>query len=574
PGMSFTDNGDGTATLAGTPTAGGAFTFTITASNGVAPNPTQAFTATVNQSPTITSADHTTFAVGTAGSFTVTTNPGTPAATTLTRTGALPAGVTFTDNGDGTATLAGTPAAGTGGSYSLTITASNTVPPDATQSFTLTVTQLPAFSSASSTTFTVGSAGSFPVTSTAGYPAPRTLSETGALPSGVTFVDNGDGTATLAGTPAAGTGGSYPLTLTVTNTAGHVDQSFTLTVGESAAITSANSTTFVAGTAGSFTVTTAGGFPTPPHLTQTGTLPGGVTFVDNGNGTATLSGTATAGGVYPLTFTASNGGGADVSQAFTLTINGPPSITSANSMVFNPSVVGHFTVTTRAGVPATPITITRTGALPPGVSFTDNGNGTATLSGRPHGDAIGKTYHLVFTASNGVQPDATQNFTLLVTRPHEVPLPSNRPEPTAYLHGVAVVSLAGSLAHISGSGCAAGAPVTIGEYPGPVTLTKVIADGSGHFTATIRLPVSPGHYTFVASCLGNDGKQHFLEVGALVIAHEQPSGGGSQAGNGGGGLANTGPDTDPRTTAGYALAAILAGLMLLGATRRRRRITF
>ena len=57
----------------------------------------------------------------------------------LTETGALPAGVTFVDNGDGTATLAGTPAAGTGGTYPLTITAANGVTPDATQSFTLTV---------------------------------------------------------------------------------------------------------------------------------------------------------------------------------------------------------------------------------------------------------------------------------------------------------------------------------------------------------------------------------------------------------------------------------------------------
>ena len=42
----------------------------------------------------------------------MTTTAGFPTATTLTKTGALPAGVTFTDNGDGTATLAGTPAAG------------------------------------------------------------------------------------------------------------------------------------------------------------------------------------------------------------------------------------------------------------------------------------------------------------------------------------------------------------------------------------------------------------------------------------------------------------------------------
>ena len=67
----------------------------------------------------------------------------------LTETGALPTGVTFVDNGDGTATLAGTPAAGTGGTYPLTITAANGVVPDATQSFTLTVaTQAPAITSA------------------------------------------------------------------------------------------------------------------------------------------------------------------------------------------------------------------------------------------------------------------------------------------------------------------------------------------------------------------------------------------------------------------------------------------
>ena len=49
--------------------------------------------------------------------------------------------MTFTDNGDGTATLSGTPAAGTGGTYPITITATNGVSPDATQTFTLTVDQ-------------------------------------------------------------------------------------------------------------------------------------------------------------------------------------------------------------------------------------------------------------------------------------------------------------------------------------------------------------------------------------------------------------------------------------------------
>ena len=195
--MTFTDNGDGTATLAGTPAAGSAGTYalTITASNGIGSDAAQSFTLTVDAAPAITSVASATFTEGSAGTFTV-TSTGNPTAA-LTETGALPTGVTFTDNGDGTATLAGTPAAGTRGTYSLAIDAGNGVSPDATQSFTLTVDAAPSITSGASTTFTEGSAGTFTVTST-GNPTAG-LSETGLLPTGVTFVDNGDGTATLPG---------------------------------------------------------------------------------------------------------------------------------------------------------------------------------------------------------------------------------------------------------------------------------------------------------------------------------------------------------------------------------------
>ncbi|HTW22945.1 MAG TPA: LamG-like jellyroll fold domain-containing protein, partial [Candidatus Baltobacteraceae bacterium] len=284
--------------------------------------------------PAITSANNTSFMIGTAGSFTV-TSTGTPTPT-LSETGTLPSGVTFANNGNGTATLAGTPASGTAGSYPLTITASNGVGTNATQSFTLTITaanQAPAITSANGTTFTVGTVGTFTVTST-GTPTP-TLSESGALPSGVTFTNNGNGTATLAGTPASGTGGSYPLTITATNGVGSpATQSFTLTVSQTnqaPAITSANNTTFTVGGAGTFTVTTTGS--PAPTLTETGSLPSGVTFVSNGNGTATLSGTPASGtnATYPLTVTATNGVGSPATQSFTLTVQlDPPPTTPTN----------------------------------------------------------------------------------------------------------------------------------------------------------------------------------------------------------------------------------------------------
>ncbi|HST47479.1 beta strand repeat-containing protein [Jatrophihabitans sp.] len=413
-GVTFTDNGDGTATLAGTPTTGGSFPITITASNGVAPDSTQSFTLTVNSAPSITSADHTTFAVGSAGSFTVTTNPGVPAATTLTETGSLPSGVSFTDNGDGTATLAGTPATGTGGSYALSIKAQNSTG-FTTQSFTLTVNEKASFTSADHTTFVVGTAGSFTVTTVAGFPVATTITETGSLPSGVSFTDNGDGTATLAGTPAAGTAGSYPLTISATNAAGTRQQSFTLTVqpaNASPVITSADHTTFAKGSAGSFTVTTTAGFPTATTITETGSLPAGVTFTDNGDGTATLAGTPTASGAFPITITASNGATTDATQSFMLTVTELPTITSADHASFILGTAGSFTVTTTAGYPVA-TTITKTGSLPSGVSFTDNGDGTATLAGTPAAGTAG-SYPLTISATNSAGT-RQQSFTLTVT---------------------------------------------------------------------------------------------------------------------------------------------------------------
>src|SRR5206468_1670444 len=68
----------------------------------------------------------------------------------------------------------------------------------------------PSITSANSATFTVTAAGSFTVTTTGSSTV--SLSETGSLPSEVTFIDNGNGTATLGGTPALGTVASYPIT--------------------------------------------------------------------------------------------------------------------------------------------------------------------------------------------------------------------------------------------------------------------------------------------------------------------------------------------------------------------------
>jgi alpha-tubulin suppressor-like RCC1 family protein len=150
-------------------------------------------------------------------------------------------------------------------------------------------------------------------------------------------------------------------------------------------ISSAARTTFTVGQAGSFTVD-ASGVPVGPTLTISdggAQLPGGVRFVDNGNGTATLSGTPAAGSesIYPIAVTASNGVFPGATQSFTLTVGGgPPSPVSA----WGDNGVGELGIGTHTGpescngVPCSNIPIPVTGLT--GV--------TAVSAGRAHGLAL------------------------------------------------------------------------------------------------------------------------------------------------------------------------------------------
>ena len=174
--------------------------------------------------PSFTSADHTSFMVGTAGTFEVTVS-GYPLPWVWKYSGILPQGMSFSD-GDGCAIISGTPQPGTAGTYVLNLETWNPYG-RAYQTFTLTVTESPTITSGNSTTFNVGSNGTFKVTTT-GYPAPTVSVSSGSLPSGVSFNET---TATLSGTPDYGTAGTYELTFTADNgVEPAASQIFTLTV--------------------------------------------------------------------------------------------------------------------------------------------------------------------------------------------------------------------------------------------------------------------------------------------------------------------------------------------------------
>ncbi len=111
----------------------------------------------------------------------------------------------------------------------VTVTTSNgTSTTSSADRFAFVYPDAPAITSVNNTTFTSGMTGSFSVTDT-GYPTP-TFSESGALPSGVSFTSAG----VLNGTPTAGTSGTYPIVITASNgLSPNATQAFTLFVAAS-----------------------------------------------------------------------------------------------------------------------------------------------------------------------------------------------------------------------------------------------------------------------------------------------------------------------------------------------------
>jgi hypothetical protein len=371
-------------------------------------------------SPIITSGASATFDTSVPNTFTV-TSEGNPTPS-LTATG-VPSGVTFTDNGDGTATLAGRPACSMSGKYLINIVASNGSPRlPALQTFTLTlsspVVTPPVFYSATSDTVTAGvPMRPFAVLTSCN---PGTTITSTVLPAGVKLSKVALSHYTLSGTPKTTDGGDYPITFTAkVGTMYTVTQSFTLTVNEKPVFVSSAGLTVVAGDTLNRTVTV---FASPiATITSTNPKPW-MTLTDNGDNTATLTGTvpSNVGGKFPQTITAVNSSGT-TRQVFTLTVDlppttptGPASRTVVHGKLMLPAQfksMGYPAVHYAYTVVSAPSALT----LPTGVSFNTL---YGKFSGTPAAGTQG-TYVINVTASNvygsTTHTSAAATFTLTVT---------------------------------------------------------------------------------------------------------------------------------------------------------------
>lgn len=285
----------------------------------------------------------------------------------------------------------------------------------------------PSFTSANKVAVTVGSSFSFTAT-TSGFPEAK-LSVTGNLPPGVTFKDNGNGTGTFtAGLVRSVKTATLIATIHATNASGTTTQTLTFGMVQAGKFTSPTVVTFTQNTVASLSVRSVDGFSggtfTPLKATLGGTAIGntaqttvdGLKFKDNLDGTATLSGVPTTPGFFTLQITAGSS-----TQTVQIEILGPPVFsTSAYSYTFS---VGTSSTTGAVALPVPgapfPKISTHTGFTPNlanGLRFTDNRNGSFTISGDPVNGTAG-TYTAMLYALNNQGAAASVPLTIIVNQP-------------------------------------------------------------------------------------------------------------------------------------------------------------
>jgi hypothetical protein len=391
PGLSLTNG-----VLSGTPTAAGAFTFTVTASGWGGCNGTRTYTLVVTATCPAITLNPASLPGGTVGSSynqSLSATGGSGPYTYAVTGGALPGGLTLNAAGS----LSGMPTQS--GTYSFTATVTGAGGCMGSRSYTLTIA-CPAlnWTPASLPQAQAGVAYTQTVTATG---AASYSVQTGNLPSGLAL---NAATGVLSGMATAA--GTYNFTVQATAAGGcSGTRAYTLTVTCPAVTLSP--TSLPAGTVNtayeqSLSATPAGNYS---FARTGGSLPPGLTLSAAG----VLSGTPTTAGSYTFTVTATGFGTCTGTRQYTVTINAACTTISLPSLPAAGTVGVNYTGNLAGTTPSGSYTFSvESGALPPGLVLD---NLFAALVGKPT-TAGSYQFTLKATRNNGCM--GTRAYTVTI----------------------------------------------------------------------------------------------------------------------------------------------------------------
>ncbi|RKX25297.1 MAG: hypothetical protein DRP46_12170, partial [Candidatus Zixiibacteriota bacterium] len=395
-GAGFADNGNGTGTFDWTPvyTQSGTYPVTFYATDDSLAVDSEIVTITIieagNQDPMLASIGNKSVTEGSNLNFGVSAADPDSTIPVLTTT-TLPTGATFTDNNDGTGIFDWTPDFTQAGAYNVTFYASDGIAIDSEQIFINvfeTGNQAPVWTTIGNKTITEGVNLSFTAVATDPDGTNPVLT-TSTLPTGATFVNNGDGTGDFDWTPGYTQSGSYDVYFYATDGVLSDTELVNITVSDAGnqapILATIGSQGTVENVSMSFGISAVDPDSTIPAL-STSTLPTGATFADNGDGTGSFDWTPTylQSGSYDVTFYATDDTAAVDSEIVTITVteagNQLPILTAINSRSTTENINLNFDVSA-TDIESTPSLTVST--LPSGATFSDNGNGTGTFDWTP-----------------------------------------------------------------------------------------------------------------------------------------------------------------------------------------------
>ena len=391
-----------TGLISGTPTATGAFGFTVTVTDAGSPAQTKSVAFSLIVAPATLAITTSSLASGTQGtsySNAVSATGGTTPYAWSISSGALPAGLSLASS---TGLISGTPTAA--GTFSFTATVADAGSPAQVKSVNLSIAVAAGALAITTSSLPSGSQSTAYSNSlsASGGTTPYTWSVTsGSLPAGLSLSSS---TGLISGTPTAT--GTFSFTATVTD-AGNPAQtkSANLSMVVAPAALAITTTSLSGGTANvsfSSSLNATGGTTPYTWSITSGTLPTGLSLAP---ATGTISGTPTASGTSNLTFKVADSSSPAQTKAVTLSLviaSGTPAALTISATLPSGTVNTGYssTMTASGGTPAYTWSIS-SGSLPPGLSLAAT---SGTISGTPTASG---TYNFTAAVSDNGSPVQT-----------------------------------------------------------------------------------------------------------------------------------------------------------------------